>query len=89
VEQTAKAIYGTQNPSGSMINGTEVYFGHDAEVTMDEVRISDLASEAQTVAAQIDIGPNLLVAIISVATVFALAWFLRRAIQMWTIRSKS
>jgi hypothetical protein len=89
VDQTAKAIYGTQNPSGSMINGTEVYFGHDAEVTMDEVRISNLVPEAQTVAAQIDIGPNLLVAIISVATVFALAWFLRRAIQMWTIRSKS
>jgi hypothetical protein len=89
VEQTVKAIYGTQNPAGSMINGTEVYFGHDAEVTMDEVRISDLAAETETAAAQIDIGPNLLAAIISVAVVFALAWFLRRAIQMWTIRSKA
>lgn len=89
VEQTVKAIYGTQNPTGSMINGTELYFGHDAMVTMDEVRINDLAPESQTVTAQIDIGPNLLAAIIAVALIFATAWLLRRAIQMWTIRSKS
>lgn len=89
VEQTVKAIYGTQNPSGSMINGTEVYFGHDAEVTIDEIRISDLAPEAQTAAAQIDIGNNLLVAIIAVALIFATAWLLRRAVQIWMIRSKS
>jgi len=88
VEQNVEAIYGTQNPAGSMINGTEVYFGHDAEVTMDEVCISDLAPESQTVAAQIDIGPNLLVAIIAVALIFAVAWLLRRAIQMWVIRSR-
>ena len=89
VDQTVKAIYGTQNPSGSMINGTEVYFGHDAEVTMDEVRISDLDPEAQTTVAQIDIGNNLLAAIIAVALIFAMAWLLRRVIQMWVIRSKS
>jgi hypothetical protein len=89
VDQTVKAIYGTQNPSGSMINGTEVYFGHDAEVKMDEVRISDLDPEAQTAAAQIDIGNNLLAAIIAVALIFATAWLLRRVIQMWVIRSKS
>jgi len=89
VGQTVKAIYGTQNPSGSIINGTEVYFGHDAEATIDEVRISDLAPEAQTATAQIDIGNNLLVAIIAVALIFATAWLLRRAIQMWVIRSKS
>ncbi len=89
VEQTAKALYGTQNPVGNMINGTEVYFGHDAEVTMDEVRISDLAPETQTAKSQIDIGPNLLVTIVAVALIFATAWLLRRAIQMWTIRSKS
>ena len=88
VEQNVEAIYGTQNPAGSMINGTEVYFGHDAEVTMDEVCISDLAPESQTVAAQIDIGSNLLVAIIAVALIFAVAWLLRRAIQMWVIRSR-
>ena len=89
VDQTVKAIYGTQNPSGSMKNGTEVYFGHDAKVTMDEVRISDLDPEAQTTVAQIDIGNNLLAAIIAVALIFATAWLLRRVIQMWVIRSKS
>lgn len=89
VEQNVKTIYGTQNPAGSMINGTELYFGHDSEVTMDEVHISNLAPESQTVAAQIDIGPNLLVAVIVVSLIFAAAWLLRRAIQMWVIRSKS
>ncbi len=88
VEQNVKAIYGTQNPTGSMINGTEIYFGHDAEVTIDEVRISDLAPESQTVAAQIDIGPNILIAAIVISVVFATAWLLRRAIQMWVIRSR-
>jgi hypothetical protein len=89
VEQNVKTIYGTQNPAGSMINGTELYFGHDSEVTMDEVHISNLAPESETVAAQIDIGPNLLVAVIVVSLIFAAAWLLRRAIQMWVIRSKS
>lgn len=87
-EQNVKAICGTQNPTGSMINGTELYFGHDAEVTIDEVRISNLAPESQTVAAQIDIGPNLLIAVIVVSVVFAAAWLLRRTIQMWVIRSR-
>ena len=72
-----------------MINGTELYFGHDSEVTMDEVHISNLAPESETVAAQIDIGPNLLVAVIVVSLIFAAAWLLRRAIQMWVIHSKS
>jgi hypothetical protein len=89
VEQNVKTIYGTQNPAGSMINGTELYFGHDSEVTMDEVHISNLAPESETVAAQIDIGPNLLVAVIVVSVIFAAAWLLRRAIQMWVIRSRS
>jgi len=89
VEQNVKTIYGTQNPAGFMINGTELYFGHDAEVTIDEVQISNLALESQTIAAQIDIGPNLLVAVIVVSLIFAAAWLLRRAIQMWVIRSKS
>jgi len=89
VEQNVKTIYGTQNPTGSIINGTELYFGHDAIITIDEVRISNLAPESQAVLAQIDIGPNLLIAVIVVAVVFAIAWFLRRAIQMWVIRSKS
>jgi hypothetical protein len=89
VEQNVKAIYGTQNPTGSIINGTELYFGHDAEVTIDEVRISNLAPGSQAVFSQIDIGPNLLVAVIVVAVIFATAWLLRRAIQMWVIRSRS
>jgi hypothetical protein len=89
VEQNVKAIYGTQNPTGSIINGTELYFGHDAEVTIDEVSISNLAPESQAVLSQIDIGPNLLVAVIVVAVIFATAWLLRRAIQMWVIRSRA
>lgn len=89
VEQTVKAIYGTQNPKGKIINGTEVYFGHDAVVTIDEIQISDLAPETQTVTAQVDIGPNLLIAVIAVSVIFAVAWILRRAIQTWMIHSKS
>lgn len=88
-EQAVKAIYGTQNPHGDMINGTEVYLGHDAEVTIDEVRISNLAPELQTLASQIDIGPNLLVAVIGVAVIFAVAWLLRRVVQMWIVRSRA
>jgi len=88
VEKNVKTIYGTQNPTGSMVDGTELYFGHDSEVTMDEVQISNLAPESQTVAAQIDIGPNTLVAVIVVSLIFAAAWLLRRAIQMWIIRSR-
>ncbi|MEM2968091.1 MAG: LamG-like jellyroll fold domain-containing protein [Candidatus Bathyarchaeia archaeon] len=89
VEQSVKAIYGTQNPAGKIINGTEVYFGHDAVVTIDEIQISDLAPESQTVTAQVDIGPNLLIAVIAVSVIFAVAWILRRAIQMWMIHSKA
>lgn len=89
VEQPVKAIYGMQNPKGKIINGTEVYFGHDAVVTIDEIQISDLAPETQTVTAQVDIGPNLLIAVIAVSVIFAVAWILRRAIQMWMIHSKS
>ena len=89
VEQDVKTIYGMQNPTGSIIEGTEFYFGHDALVTMDEIHISNLAPESQTVEAQIDIGPNILIAVIAVALIFAVAWLLRRAIQMWVIRSRS
>jgi hypothetical protein len=88
-EQNVKAIYGVQNPAGSIINGTEVYIGHDSEVIIDEVRISDLAPEKQVVAAQIDIGNNLLVAVVIAVVAFATAWVLRKAIQMWVIYSKS
>jgi len=88
-EQDVKVIEGVQNPSGSIINGTEVYIGHDSEVIIDEVKISDLAPEKQVVSSQIDIGNNLLIAIIIAVVAFATAWVLRKAIQMWVIYSKS
>jgi hypothetical protein len=89
VEKSVKAVYGVQNPKGTIREGTEVYFGHDAEVTIDEVRISNLAPEAQAVLSQIDIGPNMLVALVVVTVIMAVALVLRRAIQMWAIRSRS
>jgi hypothetical protein len=88
-EKEAKAIHGVQKPDGSIINGTDVYFGHDSKVTIDEVRVSNLDPESQIVAAQIDIGPNLLAAVIVVAVIFAAAWLLRRALQLWLIRSRA
>lgn len=88
VDQRVNAIFGTQNPSGKMINGTEVYFGHDAEATIDEVQISDLSPASELALAEIDIGPNMLVALIAVTVIMAIALVLRRAIQMWAIRGK-
>ena len=88
-EKSVNTIHGVQNPTGSILNGSEIYFGHDSKVILDEVRISNLAPEPQTVSAQIDIGPNLLVAVIVIAVVFGVAWLLRRIIQMWVIRSKA
>ena len=88
-EKEVKVIRGIQNPAGNIVNGTEFYFGHDSKVILDEVRISNLVSDSQALAAQIDIGPNMLTAIIVVAVVLALAWVLRRAIQMWIIHSRS
>jgi len=87
-EKNVKAIYGVQNPAGSIINGTEVYIGHDSEGIIDEVKISDLAPE-KVVSSQIDIGNNLLIAMVVAVVVFATAWVLRKAIQMWVIYSKS
>jgi hypothetical protein len=86
-EQNVRAISGVQNPAGAVMNGTEVYFGHDSKVTIDEIHISNLVPELQKTA-QIDIGPNLLIAVIAISTIFAVAWLLRRAIQMWVLRSK-
>ena len=88
-EKTVRALYGRQNPTGNIINGTEIYIGHDAEVIIDEVRLSNLAPEKPAVTAQVEIGTNLMIAIAVVAIVFAIAWVLRRLIQMWTIHSKS
>jgi len=88
-EKNVKAIQGVQNPVGSIINGTELYIGHDSEVIIDEVKISDLAPEKKVVSSQIDIGHNLLVAVVIAVVAFATAWVLRKAIQMWVIHSKS
>jgi len=87
-EQTVKTIEGVQNPMGSIINGTEVYIGHDSEVIIDEVKISDLAPE-EVLSAQIDIGNNTLIAIIIAVVVFATAWVLRKFIQTWVIYAKT
>ena len=87
-EQTVKTIEGLQNPMGSIINGTEVYIGHDSEVIIDEVKISDLAPE-EVLSAQVDIGNNTLIAIIIAVAVFATAWVLRKFIQTWVIYAKS
>jgi hypothetical protein len=88
-EQNVKVIQGVQNPQGSIINGTEVYIGHDSEVTIDEVKISDLAPEKQVLSSQIDIGNNMLIAIVIAVVVLATAWVLRKAIQTWVIYAKS
>ena len=87
-EQNVKAIEGIQNPLGSIINGTEVYIGHDSEVIVDEVKITDLTLE-EALAAQIDIGNNTLIAIVVAVVVFATAWVLRKFIQTWVIYSKA
>jgi hypothetical protein len=87
-EKAIKVIQGVQNPEGSILNGTEFYFGHDSKVTIDEVKIRNLSPDLETTEAAIDIGPNLLIAVIAVSTIFAVAWLLRRALQMVVFRSK-
>ena len=89
VEQSVKPIYGVQNPSGKIVNGTEVYFGHDSVATIDEVQISDLAPESQVLTSEVDIGPNMMLALIAVTVIMAVAMVLRRAIQMWAIRGRA
>ncbi|MFW6110535.1 MAG: LamG-like jellyroll fold domain-containing protein [Thermoproteota archaeon] len=87
-KKDVKAIRGVQNPQGSIRNGTEYYFGHDSKVIIDEVRISDLSSPPPTGSSAIEIGPNLLVAVILVTVILAIAWILRRLIRTWGFRSK-
>ncbi len=85
-EQSVNVIHGVQNPQGSIVNGTEYYFGHDGLATIDDVRIVDL--DPQVSEAAFDIGPNIMMAIIVVSVIFAVAWLLRRVIQLWLIRPK-
>jgi hypothetical protein len=100
MEKETQVIYGVQNPTGSITKGTELYIGHDAEVIVDEPRISNIALEPsqflsnialepEIAMSEIDIGPNLLLAVAIVAVAFAIAWVLRRMIQTWGTYSKS
>lgn len=86
-EQSVNVIHGVQNPQGSIINGTEIYVGHDGLATIDDVRITDLSPPKISEAA-FDIGPNIMTAIIVVSVIFAVAWLLRRWIQLWLIRPR-
>jgi hypothetical protein len=86
-EQKVNVLHGTQNPQGNIVNGTEYYFGHDSLATLDDVKIVDLSPPDPKTDA-FDIGPNIMIAIISVSVIFAVAWLLRRGIQLWIIRPK-
>jgi hypothetical protein len=84
-EQAVKVLEGTQNPTGNILNGTEYYFGHDSYATIDNIKITDLDPESEN---SFDIGPNIMIVIIVVSLIFAVAWLLRRAIQLWIIKPK-
>ncbi|MFW6117100.1 MAG: LamG-like jellyroll fold domain-containing protein [Thermoproteota archaeon] len=86
-KKDAQAIYGVQNPAGSIRNGTEYYFGHDSKMIIDEVRISDLSPKLE--ASAVEIGPNLLTAVVLVTVILSIAWIIRRVIRTWSFRSKS
>jgi hypothetical protein len=86
-EQTVTVISGTQNPAGKIVNGTEYYFGHDSYANIDNVKITDLSPSDPSESA-FDIGPNIMIVIIVVSVIFAVAWLLRRAIQLWIIKPK-
>lgn len=85
-EQTIKVLEGSQNPQGSIINGTEIYLGHDSYATIDDVKIQDLSPPVNE--NSFDIGPNMVIVVVAVSVIFAAAWLLRRAIQLWIIRPK-
>ena len=86
-EQNVNVLHGVQNPQGNITNGTEIYFGHDSYVTIDDVRMIDL-SLPQAAQNSFDIGPNIMIVVVAVSVIFAVAWLLRRLIQLWLIRPK-
>lgn len=86
-EQAINVLSGVQNPAGNILNGTEYYFGHDGLAAIDNIRITDL-EPAKIAENAFDIGPNIMIAIIAVSVIFAAAWLLRRAIQLWIIKPK-
>jgi nitrous oxidase accessory protein NosD len=49
-EEKVMVTSGVQNPTGSIKEGTDLYFGHDFGGIMDEVRISNVAVEPQSTA---------------------------------------
>jgi hypothetical protein len=84
-EQAVTVLHGAQNPTGKILSGTEYYIGHDSYATIDNVKLTDLAPNTEN---SFDIGPNIMIVVIVVSLVFAVAWILRRAIQLWVIRPK-
>ncbi len=99
-EVEVNAVQGVRNPRGKTLMGTEIFFGHDAEIIIDEPRICDVALdpsqfllkstlELAVSRTEIDIGPNLMMAIIIAALIFAAAWLLRRIVQTWGMTRSS
>jgi hypothetical protein len=86
-EQSVNVAEGVQNPQGNIVNGTEYYFGHDGLATIQDMRIIDL-DPPQVAEAAFDIGSNIMILTIVVAVIVAVAWVLRRVIQLWLIRPK-
>ncbi|MGA2681567.1 MAG: LamG-like jellyroll fold domain-containing protein [Candidatus Bathyarchaeia archaeon] len=86
-EQSVNVVQGVQNPQGNITNGTEYYIGHDGFATIQDVRIIDL-DPPQIAEAAFDIGSNIMILTIVVAVIVAVAWVLRRVIQLWLIRPK-
>jgi hypothetical protein len=86
-EQSVDVLHGTENPQGNIVNGTEYYIGHDGLATIQDVTIVDL-DPPQAAEAAFDIGSNIMILVIVVALTFAVAWVLRRVIQLWLIRPK-
>lgn len=84
-EQAVNVLHGAQNPIGKILAGTEYYIGHDSHAAIDNVKLTDLAPNMEN---SFDIGPNIVIVAIVVSVVFAAAWILRRAIQLWVIRPK-
>jgi hypothetical protein len=85
--QSVDVLHGSENPQGNIVNGTEYYIGHDGLATIQDVTLTDLSPPKVSYAA-FDIGSNIMIVIIVVSVVFAIAWLLRRLIQLWLIRPK-
>ncbi len=86
-QQSVNVVEGIQNPQGNIVNGTEYYIGHDGLATIQDVKLVDLDPPKVSESA-FDIGPNIMISIIVVSIIFAVAWLMRRLIQLWLIRPK-